>query len=332
MSNEFQDTIEAEIIVEEDGLSVQSNNDALPTDLSAVEARKLTDQIRRQLEFTWDLVVAAYQGRAWKVLGFETWNDYCVKQFGNQHIAIPREDRNEVIGSLRSAGLSVRAIADATGLSRGTVGNSVKKADELTSTGNPLGESSTVPNGTVEGEKSGVQNWTPEEKSQKVQGVDGKMYERSAPKPKPKPKRDDSIEQPLDGQTDIGDALDTSLEDLGITPIDPEEVVNNNAKTRVQLVKRLTGANGQYTQAPLPMVISLAGQIVERTAGVNDLDVEEVTSFADDSSRAVLVLARLLETIDPDEIDDDKTRTAIEQNLNQAQEYLDNFLTTLTEV
>ena len=315
MSNEIR-SLEAEIIVEEDGLSV----------LAADVARDLTNQIRKALEFTWDLVIQAYQGRAWLALGYKTWNDYCVKEFGNQHIAIPREDRNEVVGSLRDAGLSTRAIVDATGLSKGTVSREIRKLDE-----DPSAPNGAVERGDDESPASnGAADGGSEEKSQKVQGVNGKMYERSAPKPKPK--RDDSIEQPLDGQTDIGDALDTSLEDLGITPIDPEEVVSNNAKTRVQLVKRLTGANGQYTQAPLPMVISLAGQIVERTAGVNDLDVEEVTSFADDSSRAVLVLARLLETIDPDEIDDDKTRTAIEQNLNQAQEYLDNFLTTLTEV
>lgn len=320
MNNEIQEAIEAEIIVEDDGLSV------LPADV----ARNLTNEIRRALEFTWDLVIQAYQGRAWLALGYKTWNDYCVKEFGNQHIAIPREDRDEVIGSLRSAGLSSRAIAGATGLSKGTVGNSLKRNDELANSGAQKWapeKDSTVPNGTVEsnGSDSHAEN-----KSRKVQGVDGKMYDRSAPTPKPK--KNDSVEQPLDGQADISDVLDTSLEDLGITPISPNEVVDRNAKTRVQLVKRLTGSSGQYTQAPLPMVISLAGQIVERSAGVNDLDVEEVTSFADDSSRAVLVLARLLETIDPDEIDDDKTRTAIEQNLNQAQEYLDNFLTTLTEV
>ncbi|MGP9529620.1 helix-turn-helix domain-containing protein [Glutamicibacter sp. AOP5-A2-18] len=324
MSNEAQ-SIEAEIIVEEDRAAV------LPPDV----ARNLTNEIRRALKFTWDLVIKAYQGQAWLALDYKTWNDYCVKEFGNQHIAIPREDRNEVIGSLRDAGLSTRAIVDATGLSKGTVSREIRKLDEDPSAPNGAVESgddeSPASNGAADGgnENSGVQNRTPEEKPQKVQGVNGKMYDRSAP---PKPKNNDSVEPPLDGQADIGDALDTSLEDLGITPIDPEEAVNNNAKTRVQLVKRLTGSSGQYAQAPLPMVISLAGQIVERSAGVNDLDVEEVTSFADDSSRAVLVLARLLETIDPDEIDDDKTRTQIEQKLNQAQEYLDNFLTTLTEV
>lgn len=302
MSNEVQ-SIEAEIIVEEDGLSV------LPADV----ARDLTDRIRRQLEFTWDLVIQAYEGGAWVALGYKSWNDYCVKEFGSQHIAIPREDRNEIVGSLRDAGLSLRAISSATGISKDTVARS-------------LTSRSTVANATVEDSDDS----SSESEPVKIKGVNQKTY--SSQPPKPKPKSNDSVEPPLDGQADIADALDTSLEDLGITPISPNEVVDRNAKTRVQLVKRLTGASGQYTQAPLPMVISLAGQIVERSAGANDLDVEEVTSFADDSSRAVLVLARLLETIDPDEIDDDKTRTQIEQNLNQAQEYLDNFLTTLTEV
>lgn len=242
-------------------------------------------------------------------MGYKTWNDYCVKEFGNQHIAIPREDRNEVVGSLRDAGLSVRAISGATGLGVGTVSRSITASSKVDS-------------------GSGVPNGTPDDKPQK--GLDGKAYNRSTPKPKPR--SEESTPRTLDGQSDISDELDTSLEDLGITPISATEVIDKNAKARVQNVKRLTGANGQYAQAPLPMVINLAGQIVETTAGAQDLDVEEITSLADDSSRAVLVLARMLETIDPDEIDDDKTRLAIEQNLNQAQEYLDNFLTTLTEV
>ncbi|MGO2619534.1 MAG: hypothetical protein ACTH82_05520, partial [Glutamicibacter ardleyensis] len=234
MSNAVQKTIDAEIIVEEDGLSV----------LAPDVARDLTTKIRQALEFTWDLVIQAYQGRAWLALGYKTWNDYCVKEFGNQHIAIPREDRNEVVGSLRDAGLSVRAIADATGLSRGTIGNAAKKAYEL----------STAPDqaGAIDdsGEDSGVQKWTPADKPQKIQGVDGKLYERSVPKPKP----EEIIPEPLEGQAEIDDELDTSLEDMGITPISATEVIDKNAKARVQNVKRLTGANGQYAQAPLPMV------------------------------------------------------------------------------
>lgn len=298
---QVQAPIESEI-VEEDELSV----------LAPDVARDLTTKIRKTLEFTWELVVQAFEGRAWLALGYKTWNDYCVKEFGNQHIAIPREDRNEVVGSLRDAGLSVRAISGATGLGVGTVSRSIT----ATSSNSKVDPGSGVPNGT------------PDDKPQK--GLDGKTYNRSTPKPKPR--SEESTPQPLDGQSDISDELDTSLEDLGITPISATEVIDKNAKARVQNVKRLTGANGQYAQAPLPMVINLAGQIVETTAGAQDLDVEEITSLADDSSRAVLVLARMLETIDPDEIDDDKTRLAIEQNLNQAQEYLDNFLTTLTEV
>lgn len=304
MTNEVQ-PIEAEIIVEEDGLSV------LPADV----ARDLTNRIRRQLEFTWDLVIQAYEGGAWLALGYKSWNDYCVKEFGSQHIAIPREDRNEIVGSLREAGLSLRAISSATGISKDTVARS-------------LTSSSTVANATVEDSDGSSSKSNPE--PIKIKGVNQKTYNSQSPKPKPN--KDDAAEQPLDGQTDIVDALDMPLEDLGITPISPNEVIDKNAKSRVQNVKRLTGSGGQYAQAPLPMVINLAGQIVETTAGAHDLDVEEITSLADDSSRAVLVLARMLETIDSDEIDDEKTRTAIEQNLNQAQEYLDNFLTTLTEV
>ncbi|MGP9529613.1 hypothetical protein [Glutamicibacter sp. AOP5-A2-18] len=96
-------------------------------------------------------------------LRYKTWNDYCVKEFGNQHIAIPREDRDEVIGSLRSAGLSVRAISDATGLGRGTVRRSI--------TANTQAENSTVPNGTVENHAAGVPNGTPENTGEDAPGL-----------------------------------------------------------------------------------------------------------------------------------------------------------------
>lgn len=93
----------------------------VPADLSATAARELTDQIKVAVEATWHLIIDAYRGRAWSALGYASWDDYCTREFGASRLRLPREERQEVVASLRESGLSVRAIAAATGGSVGTV-------------------------------------------------------------------------------------------------------------------------------------------------------------------------------------------------------------------
>lgn len=89
--------------------------------MSAPEARTLTDRIKVGVEAVWDLVTTAYTERAWSVLGYQSWDDYCTREFGTSRLRLPREERQEVVASLRESGLSNRAIAAATGLSEPTV-------------------------------------------------------------------------------------------------------------------------------------------------------------------------------------------------------------------
>lgn len=91
---------------------------ALPTQ---EQARALTDRIKIAVEGTWQLIREAYTTRTWAVLGYDTWDAYCTAEFGNARLALPREERQEVVASLRESGLSTRAIASATGLSQSTV-------------------------------------------------------------------------------------------------------------------------------------------------------------------------------------------------------------------
>jgi ParB family chromosome partitioning protein len=85
------------------------------------EARELTASIRQVGDSMWELVQTAYRGRAWAVLGYETWDAYCAGEFAGARLALPREDRQEVVQSLRESGMSQRAIAAATGAGRATV-------------------------------------------------------------------------------------------------------------------------------------------------------------------------------------------------------------------
>lgn len=96
-----------------------------PVDLDAVSARDLTDRIKVAIEGSWLLVKQAYEQRAWVSLGYVSWDEYCTREFGSSRLRLPAEERDEVVASLRSSGLSVRAIAAATGIGVGTVSRSL---------------------------------------------------------------------------------------------------------------------------------------------------------------------------------------------------------------
>jgi hypothetical protein len=81
--------------------------------LSPVQARDLTDRIKVGVEAVWELVKQAYISRAWSVLGYDSWDDYCTREFGNSRLQLPREERSGVIASMREIGMSTRAIAAA---------------------------------------------------------------------------------------------------------------------------------------------------------------------------------------------------------------------------
>ena len=89
--------------------------------VSADYARQLTDRIKVAAEGTWQLLMEAYTVGAHLALGYGSWDDYCTREFGALRLKLPREDRVETVQSLRSAGLSIRAIASATGHSVNTI-------------------------------------------------------------------------------------------------------------------------------------------------------------------------------------------------------------------
>lgn len=84
-------------------------------------AKEITDKIRNGLDGVWDLIITAYQWKVWTVLGYDTWDEYCDKEFRHFRIKLGKEDREVVVGNLRDHGLSLRAIASATGYDKRTV-------------------------------------------------------------------------------------------------------------------------------------------------------------------------------------------------------------------
>lgn len=103
------------------------NDVALPTEH---EARTLTDRIKVAVEGTWLLIQEAYTSRAWAALGYDTWDTYCAAEFGTARLRLPREERQEVVASLRESGMSLRAISSATGISAATAMRDSRVSDE----------------------------------------------------------------------------------------------------------------------------------------------------------------------------------------------------------
>ncbi|KAA9393821.1 hypothetical protein FCK90_10435 [Kocuria coralli] len=156
--------------------------------LTQSEARELTDQIAEGLIDVHTLIVQAWEGQAWRALGHASWDEWIDANFRGLQLRPPREQRAEVIQSMRAAGMSVRAIAQATDLGYGTVQRA--SGDPNGSPGHPLED------------ESSVQNRTPE----RSLGVDGKSYTRPA----------------APSAADVAAFDDVALDDLGIGVIDIE--------------------------------------------------------------------------------------------------------------
>lgn len=171
-------------------------------ELDQVAARRLTDKIKVGVEGVWLLIEQAYTTRAWQALGYKSWDNYTTREFGTSHLKLPREDRTEVIGSMRDAGLSIRAIVSATGISDQTVQKEIRQGvvNHYTShTPEPAdggeavassGQASPVDLGTAGSDGVGAPETIAEAGRASVEpprpaivGIDGKTYPARQPKP-----------------------------------------------------------------------------------------------------------------------------------------------------
>jgi hypothetical protein len=142
------------------------------TDLAVMgvdEAREITNDIKRTGNVMWSQITKAFQGRAWAALGYESWDEYCDAEFDGARLKLPREERTMVVASLADAGMSTRAIAAATGVSRPTIISDLQVVNSL-----PADPDDEIVDAEV------IDDPTPEPR--KVTGTDGKSYTL---KPKP---------------------------------------------------------------------------------------------------------------------------------------------------
>lgn len=92
------------------------------------QAHTITENIRQSLGLAHDLLMLAWQQRAWAALGYASWDAYVAGEFADLALRPPREDQPQTVTSMRAAGMSTRAISAATDLSEGTVRNRLREA------------------------------------------------------------------------------------------------------------------------------------------------------------------------------------------------------------
>lgn len=172
----------------------------IATALDAKQARALTDQIKTSVEGVWKLIECAYIERAWYALEYQSWDEYCTREFGTARLRLPREERQEIVASLRDSGLSVRAISAATGLGYGTVRRQLDEPHEPN--GSPLARPGRHPVRAAgapatpaadEQRLTAAPADTPDEETKplpqqeqatsRITGTDGKSYAASRPAP-----------------------------------------------------------------------------------------------------------------------------------------------------
>lgn len=214
------------MIVESASVNIESSI------LNAEVARELTRKIRVGLEGTYALIVEAFRGQAWASLGYATWDAYCQGEFGNLSLQPPREERHQVIMSMREAGMSVRAIASATDMSKTVVARELRTA---------VG--------------AGVPNGTPGN----VTGLDGKTYKSSSPEP--------AFEDvPLDDSLLDMDAGDLGIEFKGARP--KPRIVEKPAKV---IIPGESKPDHQKFAAKLSDVVQVATEALEQAPQQGEL-------------------------------------------------------------
>lgn len=94
---------------------------AVATTFSEAEARELTEELKSDYGAIRSKIDAAWRGRIWTALGYDSWQDYLDVEFIDVTLRPPKELEAQVISELRAAGMSTRGIAAATDLSQPTI-------------------------------------------------------------------------------------------------------------------------------------------------------------------------------------------------------------------
>lgn len=273
---------------------------------TADQARELTDQIRTGMESVFHLIRSAYRGRAWAALGYGSWDEYVTREFGNLHLRPPLEERQNVVLSLREAGMSTRAIVAATQLSKGTVQRELDAAP-------------TAPNGAVDTAPA-----------TEIVGVNGKTYQptqqRRTPAENAEAFHDEGAEV-LEGQSSIDELLDRPASEAGVELLD----LSSRDEQERDRGKRVLAAFNGSGSAAVPMLIKAATpltSLVSQVTGKAAVSDEDLQSVMKDSARAVRTLAHVMSVLRRVEGDD---RAELQSTVRDAVDDLEKVLDKIEE-
>ncbi len=147
--------------------------------LELEDAQRLDKRIRLMAQTTRDnfekvgrLLDEAKRGHVHEALGFKSWTSYVADALGGQ-LQLSGDARQAMVQVLAGEGMSVRAIAAATGVSKSTVDRDIAQVSHDGTPDDPTVTDAGVPQ---------------RDTSATVTGLDNKTYTK--PKPKPRPKRE----------------------------------------------------------------------------------------------------------------------------------------------
>lgn len=225
---------------------------------SEATARALTLALRQSLTTSWDLLVEAYQRRAWAALGYESWDAYTDAELGEMRLRLPREQRREVVASMTEAGMSTRAIGSALGVARNTVKADQREVGQIDPPDDEPVDAEIVPEPDDLGdriarelaaadEQYAEQAATPEPRE--VLGTDGKNYtvptKPAAPRRRPLP---ESFWQAAYDLTKVTERI-ARLADDDRFPQNADQVATANRNDLIRAIDALQGVVNRLPSA-----------------------------------------------------------------------------------
>jgi transposase len=92
--------------------------------LDRARAEHLTAKLRDALDLAVELVRELHEHEAWRAMGYDSWPAYCAGELPQLRVIVrgmPKEERRAKVSELRAGGMSLRDVAEATGLAPNTV-------------------------------------------------------------------------------------------------------------------------------------------------------------------------------------------------------------------
>lgn len=92
--------------------------------LDRARAELLTAKLRDALDLAVELVRELHEREGWRALGYDSWPAYCRGELPQLAVIVrglPKEERRAKVSELRAGGMSLRDVAEVTGLAPNTV-------------------------------------------------------------------------------------------------------------------------------------------------------------------------------------------------------------------